>query len=103
MKAKGISLTPGFSQVNQAQMQRSNRFSGFFPEALKPSLLPTGAAIFLFVTSGAPAATNDPALALQKGLFEEEANHDFNAAIRAYQVVIKQFDQHRKLAATAVF
>jgi ankyrin repeat protein len=52
---------------------------------------------------GAHAATNDPTMALQKGLFEEEANHDFNAAIAAYQDVIKQFDQNRKLAATAVF
>ncbi|MGH7968140.1 MAG: ankyrin repeat domain-containing protein, partial [Limisphaerales bacterium] len=51
----------------------------------------------------AHAATNDPTMALQKGLFEEEANHDFNAAIAAYQDVIKQFDQNRKLAATAVF
>jgi len=39
----------------------------------------------------------------QKGLFEEEANHNFDAAIKAYQSVISQFDDQRKIAATAVF
>lgn len=62
------------------------------------------AALFLTVLgTTAFAATNDATLALQKGLFEEEANHDFNAAIHDYQAVIRQFDQDRKLAATAVF
>jgi ankyrin repeat protein len=41
--------------------------------------------------------------ALQKGLFEEEANHNLEAAIKAYQSVVIQVDQQRKLAATAVF
>src|SRR5438477_13181534 len=41
--------------------------------------------------------------ALQKGLFEEEANHNFDAAIKAYQSVIDQTAEQRKLAATAVF
>src|SRR5258705_10439639 len=41
--------------------------------------------------------------ALQKGLFEEEANHNFEAAIKAYQSVIDQTAEQRKLAATAVF
>jgi ankyrin repeat protein len=49
------------------------------------------------------AATKDPETTLQRGLFEEEANHDLPAAIRAYQSVVSQFDQNRKLAATAVF
>src|SRR5437879_1135741 len=40
---------------------------------------------------------------LQKGLFEEEANHNLDAAIKAYQSVITQQDDQRKLAATAVF
>jgi len=51
----------------------------------------------------AAAATNDPVLALQKGLFEEEANHNLTAAIQAYQDVVTRFDKDRKLAATAVF
>jgi ankyrin repeat protein len=41
--------------------------------------------------------------ALQKGLFEEEANHNLDAAIKAYQSVIDQSAEQRKLTATAVF
>jgi cytohesin len=51
----------------------------------------------------APAATNEAASALQNGLFEEEANHNLDAAIQAYQGVVGQFDKDRKLAATAIF
>ncbi len=51
----------------------------------------------------ASRAANDPTGALQKGLFEEEANHNLDAAIAAYQSVVTQFDQDRKLAGTAVF
>src|SRR5881409_191166 len=40
---------------------------------------------------------------LQKGLFEEEANHNLDAAIKAYQSVLQQADEQRKLAATALF
>jgi ankyrin repeat protein len=49
------------------------------------------------------AATNDLTSALQKGLFEEEANHNLEAAAQAYQNVSAQFDKDRKLAATAIF
>ena len=49
------------------------------------------------------APTNDLTSILQKGLFEEEANHNFPAAIEAYQGVINRFDEDRKLAATAIF
>ena len=48
------------------------------------------------------AATNDLSTMLQKGLFEEEANHNLSAAIQAYQSVVSQLDEDRKLAATAV-
>jgi len=41
--------------------------------------------------------------ALQKGLLEEEPNRNLDAAIQAYQSVINQFDNQRKIAATAVF
>ena len=41
--------------------------------------------------------------ALQKGLFEEEANHNLDAAIKAYQMVISATDEQRKLSATAIF
>ena len=41
--------------------------------------------------------------ALQKGLFEEEANHNLDAAIKAYQEVVTAADAQRKLTATAIF
>src|SRR5260370_12657188 len=53
--------------------------------------------------STAIATTNDLSAALQRGLFEEEANHNLDAAIQAYQSVINQYDKDRKLAATAIF
>jgi len=49
------------------------------------------------------AATNDLTSALQRGLFEEEANRNLEAAAEAYQAVSKQFDKDRALAATAIF
>ena len=51
----------------------------------------------------ARAATNDLTTAIQRGLFEEEANQNLGAAIQAYQAVASQFDKDRKLAATAIF
>src|SRR3954468_20466371 len=39
---------------------------------------------------------------LQKGLFEEEANHNLSAAIEQYKSVITQGDEQRKLTATAL-
>src|SRR6266850_1399743 len=64
-------------------------------------LLPAG----LVYISSKPmlAATNDLAASLQKGLFEEEANHNYPAAITAYETVVARFDDNRKLAATAIF
>jgi ankyrin repeat protein len=40
---------------------------------------------------------------LQRGLIEEEANRDFPAAIEAYEQVLAKFEQHRQIAATALF
>jgi len=58
----------------------------------------------LFLSAGFVfAATNDLTSLLQKGLLEEEANHNFQAAMRHYQAAIDGFDQDRQLAATAVF
>lgn len=51
----------------------------------------------------ASAATNDLSALLQKGLFEEEANHNLEAAEQAYRSVATEFDKDRKLAATAIF
>ncbi|MBI4323800.1 MAG: ankyrin repeat domain-containing protein, partial [Chloroflexi bacterium] len=61
--------------------------------------------LFVLLLSAGPAfaATNDLSGALQRGLFEEEANRNLDAAIAAYQSVVTEFDQGRKVAATAVF
>lgn len=40
---------------------------------------------------------------LQKGLLEEEAQHNLPAAIEEYKAVIAEADQQRRLAATAVY
>src|SRR5258707_4852534 len=68
---------------------------------MKTKLLMIG--ILVATTALLPAATNDLGTALQKGLFEEEANHNLSAAIQAYQSVVTQLDEDRNLAATAVF
>jgi DNA-binding beta-propeller fold protein YncE len=58
----------------------------------------------LFMSAGFVfAATNDLAALLQKGLLEEEANHNLEAAAHNYQAAVDGFDQDRQLAATAVF
>src|SRR5262245_2323636 len=36
---------------------------------------------------------------LQKGFFEEEANQNIDGAIQAYQSILTQFDEERKIAA----
>src|SRR5215469_10238202 len=51
----------------------------------------------------AHAATNDLTGLLQKGLFEEEANRNLDAAISNYQSLANAFDKDRQLAATAIF
>lgn len=61
------------------------------------------ACLVLWANLVAGAATNDLTATLQKGLFEEEANHNLGAAMQAYQEVIARFDKDRKLAATAIF
>jgi ankyrin repeat protein len=65
--------------------------------------LVTALVIAAFLPRVSGGATNDPSADLQKGLFEEEANHNFPAAIQAYQSVITRLDDDRKLAATAIF
>src|ERR1039458_6259265 len=68
---------------------------------MKTCLLITG--ILLSAATFVSAATNDLTTAIQRGLFEEEANQNLGAAIQAYQAVASQFDKDRKLAATAIF
>src|SRR5689334_21687148 len=40
---------------------------------------------------------------LQRGLFEEEASRNLDAAIKEYQSVVTQSDEQRKVIATALF
>ncbi len=49
------------------------------------------------------AGTNEVSGMLQRGLFEEEANHNLDAAIQAYQSVITQTDKDHQFTATAIF
>ena len=61
-------------------------------------------AFALLAASGfAAPATNDAVTLLQRGLFEEEANHQLDAAIGDYKEAIEHFDRERQLAATAIF
>ncbi len=61
------------------------------------------AAAMAFGMGAAVAATNEVSGLLQKGLFEEEANRNLDAAIKAYQGVITQTEKDRQFAATAIF
>jgi ankyrin repeat protein len=54
----------------------------------------------MVVTAG---AADSPTERLQRGLFEEEANHNLPAAIKEYQAIIAQSDEQRKVVATALF
>jgi len=51
----------------------------------------------------AAGGTNEVRALLQKGLFEEDANRNLDAAIQAYQSVITQTDKNHQFAATAIF
>src|SRR5947209_13138450 len=70
---------------------------------MKTNAMTLGAAAALLAAQLTLAATKDLSTTLQRGLFEEEANHNLGAAIQAYQAVVSQFDEERKLGATAVF
>src|SRR6266542_1900654 len=64
----------------------------------------TGSIAFLLAGALAGFTPSDSlTLKLQQGLFEEEANHNVDAAIKAYESVIQQTDAQRKVIATAVF
>lgn len=69
--------------------------------------LPSLLALVLLVLAGPAALTaraaDDLSATLQRGLFEEEANNNLPAAIKAYEAVINATDAQRKLAGTALF
>src|SRR5579883_1742548 len=56
-----------------------------------------------FCSGAGFAATNEISALVSKGLFEEEANRDLDAAIRMYRSAVDHFDTDRNLAATALF
>src|SRR6266550_2355171 len=60
-------------------------------------------AVLLTGSAYVVSAADNLSEALQKGLLEEEANHNLAAAIQAYQAVVDQFGDQRKIAATALF
>lgn len=60
-------------------------------------------AVLLAVGPWAVADTNHLTGLLQRALLEEEANRNLEAAIQAYEALLKQFDRDRALAATAVY
>jgi ankyrin repeat protein len=95
-------LKPGLHTPGAHDTTRRLLRSGANDRAASKSL---GVALLVIFTASAPvsAATNDLTSALQKGLFEEEANHNYAAAMAAYESVISRFDENRKLAATAIF
>ena len=68
----------------------------------KRLILAVIAALAVGVGNGS-GATNEVSGLLQKGLFEEEANHNLDAAVQAYQGVVAQTDKDHKFAATAIF
>src|SRR5438874_6147610 len=65
--------------------------------------------IFLWAATGilavavAARAADGLTQTLQHGLYEEEANQNLDAAIKAYQSVIAQSEEQRKVVATALF
>jgi tetratricopeptide (TPR) repeat protein len=61
------------------------------------------AAVWMAACAAPAPAAESLSDTLQKGLFEEEANHNLDAAIKAYQTVITGHEEQRRLTATAVF
>jgi ankyrin repeat protein len=59
--------------------------------------------IFVIGASVCDAETNDLSSLLQRGLLDEEAAHDFNAAIADYQSIAARFDKDREVTATAIY
>ena len=64
---------------------------------------PTLILLLTFLLSVTAHAADELTAVLQQALFNEEADHDLAAAIKAYQFVVAGADAQRKLAATAVF
>jgi tetratricopeptide (TPR) repeat protein len=73
-----------------------------FPLSRFPAALAALAALLIVAPVVSSAA--DPIIeTFKKALFEEEANQNYDVAIRAYLEVVGKLDEQRKLAATAIF
>jgi ankyrin repeat protein/tetratricopeptide (TPR) repeat protein len=106
-QSKGMNFGLRWQSEAATPLFQCSRTPGKRRGALLPAALQTFAALLLCAFALKPfclsAATNDLSNALQKGLFEEEANRNLDAAITAYQSLVGAFDKDRKIAATAVF
>lgn len=95
MKTSHASATDLTPRRRDAKMQSKGRS------------IPAPVRLYAFAFLLAPvclwAATNDLSGLLQRGLFEEEANRNLEAATAAYETLVKQFDKDRQIGATAVF
>jgi hypothetical protein len=61
-------------------------------------------ALLLFICMAGMAVAQDKmADQLRKAIVEEEANQNLDKAIAAYNDILKQYDDHRITAATALF
>ncbi|HXI51299.1 MAG TPA: tetratricopeptide repeat protein, partial [Candidatus Saccharimonadales bacterium] len=65
--------------------------------------LPCLVVLLACALAGPAPAAESAAARLQQGLFEEEANQHYDAAIAAYQSVLATHEEERRLAATALF
>jgi ankyrin repeat protein len=65
--------------------------------------LPCLVVVLACALAGPAPAAESAAARLQQGLFEEEANQHYDAAIAAYQSVLATHEEERRLAATALF
>ena len=74
-----------------------------FSNYMKTGTIILMAALLIGATTVQLRAADEVNEALQKGLVEEEANHNLDAAIKAYQSITTQLDEQRKIAATAFF
>jgi len=73
------------------------------PFALSPIPICLLALALLVPAALTARAAEDLSATLQRGLFEEEANNNLPAAIKAYEAVVNATDAQRKLAGTALF
>jgi ankyrin repeat protein len=87
------------THVRQFDMNSTQRRKGAETQSMKTFNVFLLAVMFALNVSAADVFTEK----LQRGLFEEEANHNLDAAIKEYQSITAQSDEQRKIVATALF